>query len=105
MRHFLSYSLLVWLSMYIICSNEPQRSNTLIRSLQHIYIYSFSRCFYPKRLTIVEYNKRYIIKKQTVTGVLVIQRFSHCSEQKLARQGEVKEREQRCFFLEEEEVK
>ncbi len=27
----------------------------------HIYIYSFSRSFYPKRLTIEEYNKRYII--------------------------------------------
>ncbi len=23
-----------------------------------VYIYSFSRCFYPKRLTIEEYNKR-----------------------------------------------
>ncbi len=33
-----------------------------------IYIYSFSRRFYPKRLTIEEYNKRYIIKRQTVTG-------------------------------------
>ncbi len=33
-----------------------------------IYIYSFSRHFYPKRLTIEEYNKRYIIKRQTVTG-------------------------------------
>ncbi len=33
-----------------------------------IYIYSFSTHFYPKRLTIEEYNKRYIIKRQTVTG-------------------------------------
>ncbi len=29
--------------------------------------------------------------------VLVIQHFWHCSEQKLARQGEAKERQQRCF--------
>ncbi len=34
----------------------------------YIYIYSFSRCFYPKRLTSEEYNIRYIIKSQTVTG-------------------------------------
>ncbi len=34
---------------------------------RHIYIYSFSRRFYPKRLTIEEYNKRYIIKRQTFT--------------------------------------
>ncbi len=26
----------------------------------YIYIYSFSRLFYPKRLTIEEYNKQYI---------------------------------------------
>ncbi len=31
-----------------------------------IYIYSFSRRFYQKRLTIKEYNKWYIIKRQTV---------------------------------------
>ncbi len=30
--------------------------------------------------------------------MLVIQHFRHCSEQKLARQGEVKERERRCFL-------
>ncbi len=34
----------------------------------YIYIYSFSRRFYPKWFTIEEYNKRYIIKRQTVTG-------------------------------------
>ncbi len=34
----------------------------------YICIYSFSRRFYPKRLTIEEYNKRYIIKRQTDTG-------------------------------------
>ncbi len=36
--------------------------------MHYIYIYSFSRRFYPKRLTIEEYDKRYIIKRQTVTG-------------------------------------
>ncbi len=30
--------------------------------------------------------------------MLVIQHFRHCSEQKLARQGEVKELERRCFL-------
>ncbi len=30
--------------------------------------YSFSRHFYPKRLTIEEYNKRVIIKRQRDTG-------------------------------------
>ncbi len=34
----------------------------------YIYIYSLGRCFYSKRLTIEEYNKRYIIKRQTDTG-------------------------------------
>ncbi len=33
----------------------------------HLFIYSFSRHFYPKRLTIEEYNKRCIIKRQTDT--------------------------------------
>ncbi len=50
-----------------------------------VYIYSFSRRFCPKRLTIEEYNKRYIIKRQTDSGVLVIQMSRHCSEQILAR--------------------
>ncbi len=31
--------------------------------------------------------------------MLVIQHFRHCSEQKLARQGEVNEREQMCLFI------
>ncbi len=35
--------------------------------------------------------------------MLVIQHFRHCSEQKLARQGEVKEREQMCFFMKKEQ--
>ncbi len=34
----------------------------------YIYIYSFRRRFYPKRLTIEEYDKRYIIKRKTDTG-------------------------------------
>ncbi len=36
--------------------------------LYNIYIYSFSRCFYPKQLTIEEYNKQFIIKRKTVKG-------------------------------------
>ncbi len=55
-----------------------------------VYIYSFSRRFCPKRLTIEEYNKRYIIKRQTDSGVLVIQMSRHCSEQILARRWEFK---------------
>ncbi len=61
-------------------------------------MYSFSRSFYPKRLTIEEYNKRYIIKRQTVTGSACHTTFQALFRTKLARQGEVKEREQRCFF-------
>ncbi len=34
----------------------------------YIYIYSFSRRFYPKTLTVEEYNKQYIIKMQTDIG-------------------------------------
>jgi len=48
-------------------------------------MYSFRRRFYPKRLTLEEYNKQYIIKKQTDT-----RSSRQCSEQILARQGEVK---------------
>ncbi len=61
----------------------------------HLVIY---RRFYPKRLTIEEYNKRYIIKRQTVTGSACNYNISGIV-QKLARQGEVKEREQRDIFL------
>ncbi len=48
-------------------------ANILIASvcyyeIKYIYIYSFSRCFYPKRLTIEEYNKRFIIKRQKNAG-------------------------------------
>ncbi len=37
-------------------------------SVVNIYIYSFSRHLYPKRLTIEEYNKQYTIKRQTDIG-------------------------------------
>ncbi len=40
----------------------------ILSDIDYIYIYSFSRRFYPKRLIIEEYNKRYIIKRQTDTG-------------------------------------
>ncbi len=53
----------------------------------YIYIYSFSRCFYPKWLTIEEYNKRYIIKKQTVTGSACNTTFQALFRAKVARQG------------------
>ncbi len=59
---------------------------------------SFSRCFYPNRLTIEEYNKRYIIKRQTVTGSVCHTAFQLLFRAKLASQGEVKERKQRCFL-------
>ncbi len=36
--------------------------------MDYIYIYSFSRRFYPKPLSIEENNKRYIIKMQTDIG-------------------------------------
>ncbi len=50
----------------------------------HFKFYSFSRRFYPKQLTIEEYNKQYIIKRQT-DKVFVIQISRHCSEKILAR--------------------
>ncbi len=53
----------------------------------YIYIYSFSRRFYPKWLTIEEYNKRYIIKKQTVTGSACNTTFQALFRAKVARQG------------------
>ncbi len=36
---------------------------SLTKTRSTIYIYSFSRHFYPKWLTIEEYNKQYIIKR------------------------------------------
>ncbi len=45
-----------------------QNTNKLQHNKITFYIYSFSRRFYPKRLIIEEYNKRYIIKRQTDTG-------------------------------------
>ncbi len=68
-----------------------------------IYFYSFSRCFYPKRLTTEEYNKRYIIKRQTVTESACHTTFQALFRAKLARQGEVKEREQRGVFMKKEQ--
>ncbi len=46
--------------------------------------------FHPKRLTIKEYNKHYIIKRQTDTWRACNTISRQCSEQILARQGEVK---------------
>ncbi len=70
-------------------------------------MYSFSRCFYPKRLTIEEYNKQYIIKRQTVTGSACHTTFQALFRAKLARQEEVKERAQQFihFLYEGAEVK
>ncbi len=68
-------------------------------SCYYIYIYTFSRRFYPKRLTIEDYNKQYIIKRQTVTGSACHTTFQALFRAKLARQGEVKEREQRRFLI------
>ncbi len=56
-----------------------------------IYIYLFSRHFYPKRLTIEEYNKRYIIKRQTVTESACQTTFQALFTAKLARHVDVKE--------------
>ncbi len=67
--------------------------------VSYINIYSFSRCFYPKRHTNDEYNKRYIIKRQTVTGSACHTTFQALFKEKLARWGEVKEREQRWLFF------
>ncbi len=65
--------------------------------------------FYPKRLTIEEYNKPNIIKRQTVTGSACHTTFKALFREKLARQGEVKEREQNIYLFifckEEAEVK
>ncbi len=62
--------------------------------------------FIQRDFTIEEYNKRYIIKRQTVTEMLVILISMHCLA-KLARQGEVKEQEQRffLFFMKKKEQK
>ncbi len=72
-----------------------------------IYMYSFTRCFYTKQLTIEEYNKQYIIKRQTVTGSACHTTFQALFRAKLARQEEVKERAQQfiIFLYEGAEVK
>ncbi len=52
------------------------------------FLFTFSRRFYPKRLTIGEYMKRFILGKQT-EEVLVTPSLRHCSNKyKLAREGE-----------------
>ncbi len=68
----------------------------------YIYIYSFSRHFYPKRLTIEEYNKQYIIKRQTDTGSACNTKFqvlfredSSQTVRGLGKESKVKERELR----------
>ncbi len=53
----------------------------------HIYIYSFSRRFYPKRLTVEEYNKRFIIKRQINTGSAHNTKFQKLFRLVQARQG------------------
>ncbi len=52
--------------------------------------FTFSRRFYPKRLTIGEYIKRLILKRQTYTEeVPITPSLRHCSNKyKLAREGE-----------------
>ncbi len=55
--------------------------------------------FYPKRFTIEEYNKRYIIKRPTVTGSACHTTFQALFRANLARQGEVKESEQRVLYF------
>ncbi len=58
-------------SVYLdIATNIPERFmiGFVVQGHIYIYIYSFSKCFYPKRLTIEEYNKRCIIKSQTDRG-------------------------------------
>ncbi len=64
-----------------------------------IYIYSFSRRFNPKWLTLEEYSKWCIIKSQTDTGSACNTTLHRRgSEQIIARHGEVKERAQVVFF-------
>ncbi len=70
----------------------------------YIYIYSFSRRFYTKRLTIEKYNKRYIIKRQTVTGSACNTTFRHCSEQKELDRERLRKESKGFFYEEEAEV-
>ncbi len=51
-----------------ICLKKTKQLRLILLKLFYIYIYSFSRRFYTKRLTIEEYNKRYNIKRLTDTG-------------------------------------
>ncbi len=70
----------------------------------YIYIYSFSRRFYTKRLTIEKYNKRYIIKRQTVTGSACKTTCRHCSEQKELDRERLRKENKGFFYEEEAEV-
>ncbi len=55
--------------------------------LNAIYIYAFSRRFYPKRLTIGEYIKRLILKRQTDRVMPITPSLRHCSNKyKLGRE-------------------
>ncbi len=69
----------------------------------YIYIYSFSRHFYPKRFTIGEYNKRDIIKRQTVTGSACNTTFQASFRAK-NRRGQGKRAKVFLFYEEEAEV-
>ncbi len=69
----------------------------------YIYIYSFSRHFYPKRFTIGEYNKRDIIKRQTVTGSACNTKFQASFRAK-NRRGQGKRAKVFLFYEEEAEV-
>ncbi len=53
--------------MWNISELDTQDYTWSTQSFTSNYIYSFSRRFYPNRLTIQEYNNRYIIKRQTDT--------------------------------------
>ncbi len=55
----------------------------------YIYLYLFSRRFYPKRLTIEEYNKRFIIKRQMHAGSACNTKFQALFRLVQARQGQI----------------
>ncbi len=83
-----------------ICKDFHTRQMASKSVYIYIYIYSFSRRFYPKRLTIEEYNKRYIIKRQTVTESACNTTFQALFRAKLARLGE-----QMCFCMKKKKQK
>ncbi len=55
---------------YSMCCNKYRISASLlcIQARHGLLTFTFSRRFYPKRLTIGEYMKRLILKRQTDTG-------------------------------------